>query len=72
VVAGTIVWALVLAAAFAGPEAATLLVPPMGLLAGGGYLWMSAPEGLLGRITAVSALALGAFGLVFGALRLIF
>jgi hypothetical protein len=37
VIAGTVAWVLVLAAALAGPLAATLLVPPVGLLVGGTY-----------------------------------
>lgn len=71
VVAGTIAWMLVLAAAFAGPPAAVLLVPPVGLLAGGAYLWASGPEGRSTRFAAVGAAVLGAFGLVVGVLRLV-
>ena len=71
VVAGTIGWVLVLAAAFAGPPAAVLLVPPVGLLAGGAYLWVSEPDGRMARRAGVWATILGAFGLVVGILRLV-
>jgi hypothetical protein len=71
VVAGTIAWGLVLAAAFAGPPAAVLLVPPVGLLAGGAYLWASGPDSGSTRFAAVGATVLGAFGLVVGVLRLV-
>lgn len=71
VIAGTICWALVLAAAFAGPPAATLLVPPIGLLAGGAYLWSAGPTDRLIRIGAVSAVVLGLVGLVTGIIRLV-
>jgi len=70
-IAGIVAWALVLAAAFAGPPAAVLLVPPVGLLTGGAYLWLSGPESRLTRTTAVLATILGGMGLVVGVLRLV-
>jgi hypothetical protein len=69
-VAGTIAWALVLAAAFAGPEAAVLLVPPVGLLVGGGGMWFFGPRSGFVRIGAILAMALGSMGLIVGVLRL--
>jgi hypothetical protein len=71
VVAGTICWSLVLAAAFAGPLAAPLLVPPLGLLVGGGYLWVSRPPSRFVQIWAFTAVGLGLLGLIVGALRLV-
>jgi hypothetical protein len=70
VAAGTIGWALVLGAAFAGPQVATLLIPPLVLVAGGTYLWIAGPQSTFTRIGAVLALVLGSMGLVVGALRL--
>lgn len=72
VIAGTIAWALVLGAAFAGPLPATLLVPPMGLLVGGIWWWMSKPQGRLFQLSAVLFIALGSLGLITGVLRLMF
>jgi hypothetical protein len=69
-VASTVAWALVLAAAFAGPLAATLLVPPVGLLVGGTYLWVAGPKSRFERIGAILAIALGSMGLVIGVVRL--
>jgi hypothetical protein len=71
VVAGTIGWVIVLAAAFAGPPAVVLLVPPLGLFAGGAYLWVSEPDSRMARRAGVWATILGAFGLVIGVLRLV-
>jgi len=71
VVAGTIGSAVVLAAAYAGPPAAVLLVPPVGLLAGGAYMWASGPDSRSTWFAAVGATVLGAFGLVVGVLRLV-
>lgn len=70
VVAGTIGWAVVLAAAFAGPQVATLVIPPLGLLVGGTCLWIGGPQSTFARIGAVLAVALGSMGLIVGALRL--
>jgi hypothetical protein len=70
VVAGTVAWALVLAAAFAGPLAATLLVPPVGLMVGGTYWWLAGPKGRFERIGAMLAMVLGSVGLIVGVLRL--
>jgi hypothetical protein len=72
VVAGTILWALVLVAAFAGPPAAILLVPPVGLLVGGVFLWRAGSGDRLARIGAVLATALGLIGLIAGTIRLVF
>ena len=71
VVAGTIGSAVVLAAAYAGPPAAVLLVPPVGLFAGGAYLWASGSDSRSTLLAAVGATILGAFGLVVGVLRLV-
>ena len=71
VVAGTIGWVIVLAAAFAGPPAAVLLVPSLGLFVGGAYLWVSEPDSPLTRRAGVWATILGAFGLVVGVYRLV-
>jgi len=71
VVVGTVAWALVLAAAFAGPLAASLLVPPMGLLLGGAYWWHTGHKMRFDRIGAVSAMVLGSVGLIAGVLRLV-
>jgi hypothetical protein len=70
VVAGTVASALVLAAAFAGPLAATLLVPPVGLLVGGIYWWLAGPK-RFERIGAILAVVLGSMGLIVGVLRLV-
>jgi hypothetical protein len=70
IVAGTIGWAIVLAAAFAGPQVATLLIPPLGLAAGGTYLWIAGPQSTFARIGAVLAVVLGSMGLIVGAVRL--
>lgn len=71
VIGGTIAWALILAAAFAGPLPATLLVPPMGMLVGGIWWWMSKPQGRFFQLGAVLAIVLGSLGLISGALRLV-
>jgi hypothetical protein len=70
VIAGTVAWVLVLAAAFAGPLAATLLVPPVGLLAGGIYWWLAGPKSRFERLGAILAMVLGSMGLIVGVLRL--
>jgi len=70
VVVATAAWALVLAAAFAGPEVAVLLVPSVGLLLAGGGLWFVGPKSGTARIGAVLAVALGSMGLIGGVLRL--
>jgi len=70
VMAGTVASALVAAAAFAGPLAATLLVPPVGLLVGGAYWWLAGPKSRFERIGAILAMVLGSMGLIAGVLRL--
>jgi hypothetical protein len=70
VIAGTVAWVLVLAAAFAGPLAATLLVPPVGLLVGGTYWWLAGPKRRFELIGATLAMVLGSVGLIVGVLRL--
>lgn len=72
VIVGTIGGMLILAAAFAGPLPATLLVPPMGMLVGGIWWWTSKPQGRIFKIGAALAIALGLLGLISGALRLVF
>lgn len=67
---GTIGGVLILAAALAGPLPATLLVPPMGLLAGGIWMWVSGPRSRFFQLGAVLFVALGLLGLISGALRL--
>lgn len=70
VIAGTIAWAVILGAAFAGPPPAILLVPPMGMLVGGIWWWMSKPQGRFFQLGAVLFIALGLLGLISGVLRL--
>jgi hypothetical protein len=71
VVVGTVAWSLVLVWAFAGPIAATLLVPPAGLVAGGIGLLATERTGLA-RIAGFSAVSLGVLGLGVGIVRLVF
>ena len=71
VIVGTIGGMLILAAAFAGPLPATLLVPPIGLLVGGIWWWMSKPQGRFFQLGAVLFIVLGSLGLISGALRLL-
>jgi hypothetical protein len=71
VLVGTIGWMLILVAAFAAPLPATLLVPPIGILAGGIWLWISRPRGRFARAGAVLAIALGSLGVLSGGLRLL-
>lgn len=71
VIGGTIAWALILAAAFAGPLPATLLVPPVGMLVGGIWWWMSKPQGRFFQLGAALFIALGLLGLISGAVRLV-
>jgi hypothetical protein len=73
VIVGTVGGVLILAAAFAGPAPATLLVPPISLLVGGIGLWVFSdkPRSRLVQLGAMLAIALGSIGLISGALRLV-
>jgi hypothetical protein len=71
VIVGTIGAVLIVAAAFAGPLPATLLVPSIALLVGGAWWWTSKPQGRFFQLGAVLFIALGLLGLTLGALRLV-
>lgn len=72
VVVGTVLAAVVLGAAFAGPRPATLIVPPVGLLGAGTLIWLTDPRTRSTRIAALLAMTLGVLGLLAAALRLTF